>query len=312
MKAASTIALIEKSAHRLAFYDYDTGALEAALALPRYPHEMALDPDGRTAYIGHYGALNSADPAPGGSSVVVVDLAARTILSGIDLSPYRRLHGLQCDAQGRLFVLAEADDVLLVIEAPKTAPRIDHAVPTGGSKGHLVAVMASGQRAFCANLTSHSVTKVAPFKSACPPLVIKPGPKPEGMCLSADESRLLVLNRGDGTIADIDTATAEVLRTVELRGEATRIYRCGSGAFLVASYGDESVSLLEAETLREAAYLKLGGRVTAASLHPSRPEALASLETDYVVRIDLKTFTEITRYPTGREPDVSIIMPRSA
>lgn len=304
-----TIALVEKSAHRLAFYDDETGAFLSALPMPDFPHEMALDPDGRTAYIGHYGALNSADPAPGGSRVIVVDLVARALVGEIDLSPFQRLHGLQCDAQGRLFVLAEADDTLLVIEAPKTAPQIDRALATGGTKGHLVAVTAEGRQAYCANLVSHSVTRLAPFAPSIPPVVIKPGPKPEGLCLSADETRLLVLNRGDATIAEIDTRTCEVNRTLALRGEATRLYRCGAGAFLVASYGDESVSLLDAATLQETAYLKLNGRVTAASLHPARAEALASLETDEIVRIDLKTFTEIARYRTGREPDISIIVP---
>lgn len=304
MAAHESIALVEKGADRLAFYDV-SGALESAIALPPYPHEMARDPDGRTAYIGHYGALNSADPAPGGSTVVVVDLLERRILSQIDLRPYRRLHGLQCDERGRLFVLAEADDMLLVVDKPKAQKIATRAVRTSGVKGHLVVVTANGERAFCANLLSHSITRVAPFSAATAPLVIAPGPKPEGICLSTDERRLMVLNRGDGTLVEIDTQSGRVTRTVRLRGEATRIYRHGADAFLLASYADQSVSLLDAKTLAERAYLTLGGRVTAACLHPERPEALASLETRHLVRIDLRSFTEISRFATGRDPDVS-------
>lgn len=305
-----SIALVEKCADRLAFYDHATGTFEGALALPRFPHEMVRDPDGRHAYIGHYGALNSADPAPGGSTVIVVDLIARAIVSRIDLSPYRRLHGLQCDAAGRLFVLAEADDVLLVVENPLTEGRPSRAVRTGGIKGHLVAVRRDGQTAFCSHLLSHTLTRLAPFAPAEPPLVIVPGPKPEGMCFSLDEKRLLVLNRGDGTLAEIDVESGACRRTLALRGEATRIYPCDQSAFLIASYHDESLSLLDAATLQERAYLKLGGRVTAASLHPDGAEALASLETDEMVRVDLRRFAVVARYPTGRDPDVSTFVLR--
>lgn len=310
MTTPYSIALIEKRANRLAFYDYASGMAEGAIDLPPLPHEMARDPDGRTAYIGHYGALNSADPAPGGSTVVVVDLITRKILSEINLAPYRRLHGLQCDAQGRLFVLAEADDTLLVIEHPKTERRITRALRTGGVKGHLVAVTASGEQAFCANLTSHTVTRVSPFGADSTPLAIRPGPKPEGMCLSPDERRLMVLNRGDGTLAEVDAASAAVLRVSPLRGEATRIYRHGADAYFITCYHDESVLLVDSTTLEELFHLRLGGRTTAASLHPARPEALVSLESDHIVRIDLRTFSEIARYPTGRDPDVSSIVPR--
>jgi DNA-binding beta-propeller fold protein YncE len=311
MKQNFSIAVVEKCADRLAFYDAGTGSFEGAIALPHYPHEMARDPDGRHAYVGHYGALNSSDPAQGGSAVIVVDLTTRCIVSEIDLRPYRRLHGLQCDAAGRLFVLAEADDVLLIIDAPKTAKLACRAARTGGIKGHLLAVTKDGETAFCAHLLSHTVTRVAPFSGKLAPVIIEPGPRPEGMCLSVDEKRLLVLNRGDGTIAEIDVMAGVVQRVVSLRGEATRIYRHGAEAFLVASYIDESISMLDADTLKELAYLKLGGRVTAVSLHPERPEALASLETDEIIRIDLDHFTEIARYPTGRDPDVSTFVRRA-
>jgi DNA-binding beta-propeller fold protein YncE len=307
---SETLAIIEKSAHRLAFYDLQTGQFEGDICFPEFPHEIALDPDGATAYVGHYGACNSADPRPGGSEVFVVDLSVRRLIHVIDCRPFRRLHGLQCDRFGRLFVLAEADDVLCVVENPKVDDRPGRAVRTGGVKGHLVAMTRDGQAAYCSNLSSHSVTKVAPFSATTAPVVIEPGVKPEGLCLSAEEDILYVLNRGDDTIAEIDTGTCKVLRTARTRGEGTRIYRYGFGCLLLASYGDGSVSILDQGTLREVAYLRLGGRATAASIHPDRAEAYVSLENDQLVRIDLARCTEIGRFPTGREPDRSVIIRR--
>jgi DNA-binding beta-propeller fold protein YncE len=305
---SEVLAIVEKSAHRLAFYELPHGRLVDKIDLPQFPHEIALNPDGRIAYIGHYGAFNSSDPRPGGSEVFVIDLTERRLMHTIDLRPFRRLHGLQCDARGRLFVLAEADDVLCVVENPQTDVRPARAVRTGGVRGHLVAVMRDGQTAFCSNLLSHAITKVAPFSAATLPVVIEPGLKPEGLCLSADEMRLYVLNRGDGTLAEIDTATCEIVRKVTIRGEGTRIYRSGAERLLLASYADESISILERATLREIGYVRLGGRATAASLHPERSEAYVSLENDQLVRVDLGGCTEIDRFATGRDPDLSVFV----
>ncbi|MBR0936059.1 YncE family protein [Bradyrhizobium jicamae] len=302
------LAIVEKSAHRLAFYDLAHGRLVDKIDLPEFPHEIALSPEGRIAYIGHYGAINSADPRPGGSEVFVIDLHERRLSHIIDLRPFRRLHGLQCDARGRLFVLAEADDMLCVVENPQTDERPAHSVRTGGVKGHLVAVTRDGETAFCSNLLSHSITKVAPFRAATIPVVIEPGVRPEGLCLSADEKRLYVLNRGDGTLAEIDTATCKIVRKTSIRGEGTRIYCNGAERLLLASYVDESISLLERATLGEIGYLRLGGRATAASLHPDRCEAYVSLENDQLVRVDLVTCAEIGRFTTGREPDLSVLV----
>jgi hypothetical protein len=305
---SETLAIVEKSAHRLAFYDLSTGQLADDIGFPEFPHEIALDPDGSTAYVGHYGAFNSVDPRPGGSEVFVIDLLARRLRHVIDFRPLRRLHGLQCDALGRLFVLAEANDVLCVVGNPKVDDRPGRVVSTGGVKGHLIAVARDGEAVYCSNLLSHSITKVAPFCAAKTPMVIEPGVKPEGLCLSADEDILYVLNRGDGTIAEIDTASCRVLRTANIRGEATRIYRYGSERLLLASYADESISILDRSTLREVAYLRLGGRATAASIHPERAEAFISLENDQLVRIDLVECAEIGRFSTGREPDLSVLV----
>jgi DNA-binding beta-propeller fold protein YncE len=175
-------------------------------------------------------------------------------------------------------------------------------------KGHLIAVTRDGEAVYCSNLSSHSVTKVAPFCTARTPVVIEPGVKPEGLCLSADEDALYVLNRGDGTIAEIDTTSCRVVRTANVRGEGTRIYRYGSERLLLASYADESISILDQRTLHEVAYLQLGGRTTAASIHPERPEAFVSLENDQLVRINLVECSEISRFRTGREPDLSVFV----
>lgn len=303
-----TLALVEKGEHHLGFYNPATGECEGALPLPDFPHEMVLDPDGRTAYIGHYGARNAQDPAPGGKAVFVVDLLARAHLHTIPLPHWNRIHGVACDGLGRLYALAEAEDVLLVMDNPKTAHGPDHILPTGGKKGHLLVVTKDGKTAFTSNLASHTISWLHPYVEDTP-RQISSGLKPEGLCFSADEKSLFVLTRGDAGLQEISCKDGTVLRRIALRGDCTRVYRHGADHLLVSNYGDQCICLLNRETLQEVAHLPLCGHPTAACLHPEKPEAYVALEHGEMQVVDLAAFSAVHRFPTGHEPDVSILLP---
>jgi DNA-binding beta-propeller fold protein YncE len=304
-----TLALVEKGEHRLGFYNPATGECEGMLPLPDFPHEMVLDPDGRTAYLGHYGARNAQDPAPGGSAVFVVDLLTRVHLHTIPLPHWHRIHGVACDGLGRLYALAEAEDVLLVMENPKTAEAPDRILPTGGKKGHLLVVTKDGGTVFTSNLASHTISHIDIENSNVPPRQISPGLKPEGLCFSVDESSLFVLTRGDAGLQEISCINGTVLRRIALRGDCSRVYRHGAKRLLVSNYGDQCICLLDRETLQEVAHVPLCGHPTAACIHPEKPEAYVALEHGELQVVDLETFREVRRFSTGHEPDVSILLP---
>lgn len=104
---AGTLVVVEKSGHAVAFHDVADGTLLGRVELDEYPHEMVIDSAGEHAYIGHYGVRMSGDPGVGGSSMFVVDLAARRLVRTIDLSPFNRLHGIAIDDRDRLYALGE-------------------------------------------------------------------------------------------------------------------------------------------------------------------------------------------------------------
>jgi hypothetical protein len=301
------LALVEKGMHRLAFYNPATGECRGVLPLPDFPHEMALDPDGRTAYLGHYGARNARDPALGGSAVFVVDLLMQAHLHTIPLPGFHRIHGVACDGQGRLYALAEAEDALLVIENPKSATSPDHILPTGGKKGHLLAVTQDGETVFTSNLASHSVSLLRP-KRKVDPLQINPGLRPEGLCLSQDETSLFVLTRGDAGLHEIACADGQVMRHRTLRGDCTRIYPYGRDHLLILDYEDRCIGLVERATLKEVAYLPLEGQPTGGCLHPTRPEVCIALEHGAVQVIHLARWEHLNSFQTGAEPDASILL----
>lgn len=304
---SAALMLIEKSAHCLSFYATDSGARLARIALPDFPHEFAVDPDRRYAYVGHYGAHTSADPGPGGAAVLVVDIARRALAGTIETEPYRRLHGLALDGRGRLHVLSEATGTLLTFPQPR-AVGLPLVVPSGGGRSHLVAVSPDGGHAYCSNLESHTVTKIVPADPSVAPLVATPGDRPEGLLLSPDGRLLYVGNRGSNTLAVIDTATMVVVASAPARRDPTRLYRTRDGRLLVVNFADCSISVVDSETLAELAFLPVDGRPAAACIDPRTGHAFVSVDSDQSLEIDLDTMAIVSAIPTGREPDCCTVL----
>ena len=303
-----TLLLVEKCSHCISWYDIETGERFRSLELGQFPHEFVTDSKNTTAWIGHYGVETSGHVGEGGHALFQVDIASGKLVRTIDLQPYNRLHGMQMDAQDRLYVLSEDKATLLVLDEPLTDNGPRRAVSSAGIKSHLFALNREGSVAYCMNLLSHTVTKVFPWDPLATPLVCAPGQKPEGYCLSEDESTLYVTNRWSGTLAAIDTNSMQVKYSAPSRDDATRINLFRDGRLFVSNYGDRSISVVNQSDLREIGYVKLQARAIAISFHPVKPIAFVSLDDDRVALLDTDTLSFTRFIATQREPDVSKVV----
>jgi DNA-binding beta-propeller fold protein YncE len=303
-----TLLLVEKCAHSFSWYDLDSGERMRTLKLPEFPHEFVTDRAERFAYVGHYGVETSGHTGAGGHSIFQIDIRSAQLVRSIDLYPFNRIHGLQIDAQDRLYALSEEKAILLVLDEPATDTAPKRALPSGGIKSHLFALTRDGQTAFCMNLLSHTVTKVRPWDPLFQPLACHPGQKPEGCCLSADERTLYVSNRWSNTLCAIDTETMAVRHTAASRDDVTRIHRARDGRLFTSNYGDHSLSTVDPLTLAETGCVRLGARAIALSFHPTRPLAFVSLDDDRIAVLDTDVLRILRFIATGREPDVSKVV----
>jgi len=303
-----TLLLVEKCAHCISWYDIDTGERIRSLALPDFPHEFVTDRAQRYAYVGHYGVETSGHIGSGGHTILQVDIRSGQLVRSIDLFPFNRIHGMQMDAQDRLYALSEEKATLLVLDQPDTDTQARRAVPSGGIKSHLFALSRDGQTAYCMNLLSHTVTKVRPWDPLAPPVACHPGQKPEGYCLSEDEQTLYVSNRWSNTLSAIDTATMTVRHSAPSRDDVTRIYRTRDGRLFTSNYGDRSLSVVDPVTLAETGYLKMEARAIALSFHPTLPLAFISQDDDRVMVLDTDRLQVLRFIHTQREPDVSTVV----
>lgn len=303
------LLLVEKCSHAFSFYNLHTGEREHSVALPDYPHEFVVDSQQRYAYVGHYGVEHSGITGFGGHRVFQIDLQQRRLVREIDLGHYNRLHGMQMDAQDRLYVLSEEKATLLVLPQPATDTAPARAVASGGHKSHLFALTRDGQSAYCMNLLSHTVAKVRPWEPLHTPQLCSPGLKPEGYALSQDEKTLFVSNRLSQTLSAIDTETMQVRLSAPSRQDPTRLYLWRDGRrLLVTNYGERSLSVVDANNLQELAHVPTRARAIALSFHPVKPLAYVSLDDDRVAVFDVEHGEFVAEMRTQREPDVSKVL----
>ncbi|KQV14326.1 hypothetical protein ASC97_31775 [Rhizobium sp. Root1203] len=302
------LLLIEKSSHCLSYYDIASGSRLAEIALPDYPHEFVVDAERKFAYVGHYGIRTSADPSFGGTSIIVIDIAARKIVNTIDCRPFNRIHGMAMDKQGRLYGLSEGAAVMLVIESPSTALAPSRAVPAGGIKSHLFALSGDGRTALCLNILTHTVTRINPQDATIQPVSLMPGIKPEGLCLSQDERTLYVGNRGSNTISDIDTEKMVVRRSIPARTDPTRIYDLRDGRLLVTHFSGRCMSIVDAATLEEIAYRPLDGGAAAAAIDAENDRFFISLDSNVSLEYKISTLEQVSSFPTQLEPDCCVVL----
>ncbi|WP_454711671.1 YncE family protein [Cupriavidus nantongensis] len=299
-----TAVLVEKFGHSFSGYDLETGARRFSVPLPEYPHEFAVDRAGLIGYVGHYGVQTFAHPGDGGAAVIAVDLARGERLGVLDCAPWHRIHGLQVDAHGRVYALSERDDMLLVFEAPSARHTPDRALPSGGVKSHLFVLSRDGRRAYVTSLMSHTVTLVHPHDATRPPLAAHAGPRPEGCCLSLDESMLFVASRDAHRITRFDALTLAETGTADTGEDPTRLYWSPCNRLIALNYGERSLRLFDPYTMAELARVGTGAKPIALAFHPADPgRAWLALNDNSVGVLDLRTLALRAAFATGAEPD---------
>jgi DNA-binding beta-propeller fold protein YncE len=120
-------------------------------------HEVAAAPDGHRAFVPIYGDSGVGRPGTDGSTLVVVDLAARKTLQTIDFGHGVRPHcAVFGPKDGLLYVTTELDKSIAIID-PKTL-KIAGSIPTGQAESHMLALSGNGRFGYTANVGPGTVS----------------------------------------------------------------------------------------------------------------------------------------------------------
>ncbi len=165
-------------------------------------------------------------------------------------------------------------------------------------------------RNLCLACVALFVLLVARIESATP---VVADPSPVDVLLTPDESRLLVLNQGTGTLALVDAAEGKVLHEVRCgdRPSAVAISKDGSFALVPGTNSGELTRFEVSGTqLKPAGSVKLGFHPRGVAISPEGKTAYVAMEAaNAVAEVDLVTMTVTRQIEVGRWPRYVALSP---
>ena len=246
------LVMIDKRGNLVRFFDPATMKETSTVDIGGPPHELAISPDHKEAYIPIYGdGVYGANPHPG-HVIAVVDLVARKMTGTIDVSPAIAPHGLRVDEKGLLYAVCDLSRKLLVID-PK-ARKVQASIDIEGH-GHWLAVLPDGSKAYTANKQDKLFVSVVDLKARKLAGRIEMPNGTQGIGMSLDGSRVVAADYAEPNIRVIDTATDKVIDVVKLDrvagGGPFRLQYSPDGrTLLTTTIGSNVLHVLDASNLR--------------------------------------------------------------
>jgi YVTN family beta-propeller protein len=216
------LIVIDKIGRHVRFFDPSTFKEISSLEVGVAPHDVAISPDHKFAYIPVYGdGVYSRNPHPG-HTIAIIDLGSRSVAGTIDVSPYEAPHGIQIDDAGKIYVTCDLSRKLLVIDPTKRS--IEAALDTEGT-GHWVAVLPDASKAYVVNKNDRLFITVIDLKRRA---IIARIPAPngtEGIAASPDGKYVVAEDHDKPELLVIDPATDKVLHTLPLEGNTKASFK---------------------------------------------------------------------------------------
>lgn len=296
----AALLVLNKTDNTLAIVDPAALKVLARVPVGEGPHEVVASADGRTAYVGNYGTQQVV-----GSSLSIIDIAARKETKRVDLGALRRPHGI-VEAGGKIYFTAEANRA--VARYDPATDKVDWLMGTGESVSHMLVITPDAKKIYTANMLSNTVTALNVGGAPVPPNItqIAVGKTPEGIGISPDGREVWAANRADGTVSVIDTATNKVVETLAKFSQLpfrVAFTPDGKRVLIPDPVGGELI-VFDAATRKETGRIKIeGGTVGIAVAADSRRAYVALQEMGSVAAVDLEKMEVVGKVETGKGPD---------
>lgn len=297
---AETLLVGNKGEDTLSLIALDSGAELARLPTGKMPHEIAISPDGRQAAVIAYSS----------TTIDVFDVAKRTKLGTIDLSPNQRPHGLLWLPDGRLVATTEGSESVAVVAPDGKLTSI----ATGQKGTHMVVVAPDNRTAYTANIGSGTVS-VLDLKEGRKLRDLTIGGKPEGLALAKRGRELWVGDLDAPRVSIWDTASGEKIAEQPVDPVAIRVLASPDGELVATSnIASGTISLFDAETRTPLKTIKVSGEQVKGQvtlLFSADSKRLYAAETghDKVAEINVASGEVLRRIAAGKNGDGLAIAP---
>jgi DNA-binding beta-propeller fold protein YncE len=266
-------------------------------------HEVAASPDGKLAYVPIYGDSGVGRAGTDGSSMAVIDLAARKVVGSVDFGHGVRPHKPIYDpVSGMLYVTTELEKSVTIID-PKTL-KIVGAIPTGQQQSHMLIVSHDGSRGYTANVEPGTVS-VLDMKARKLLEVIPVSGRIQRISISRDGRTVFTADETKPQMAVIDTATSKVKSWIPLpaNGYGSTVTLDGRW-LLVAMLSLKQVAVIDLESMKVTRMIDIPGGGGEILMRPDGKVAYVSCPSESKVAvIDLTTWKVLKLIDAGKGAD---------
>ncbi len=294
------LLVLNKDDDTVDYLDADTGETLATVETDFNPHEVALSPDGDTAYV----------TCSLGNSLLFLDNETREVRDRFEHELFEFPHGLAVrESANELWLASTYSSELFVFDLD--TEELLETFPTHQEYSHMVTFGPDEQTAYVANIGSDSVTVVDADERrvvADPPV----GEGPEGFAVDPDTGEILVANQDDDELSVLDPETYEETSNAMLGTTPVRLVFDPEGRYaLTANREGDDVSVVDTEFVRdgerrpwEVKRIPVGIWPGGTVFEPSGERAfVANNKTNDVSVIDTDSFEEVERFDAGIHPD---------
>jgi YVTN family beta-propeller protein len=192
------LLVLNKSDDTLMVFDTPSNGLLATIKVGHEPHEVAVTPDGRKAYVSNVGD----------GSLTVVDLARNAVARTVRPDRVDKPHGLAITPDGRwLLLTSEGSHRIYLMSVARDS--VERVITTNQAGTHMIAMSSDGRRAWLANRESDSLTEYE-VPSLHLVRTLKVGSGPEGIAMSPNGRWVVTALQNAGQVAIIDTGRGQV------------------------------------------------------------------------------------------------------
>jgi DNA-binding beta-propeller fold protein YncE len=293
---SGTVVVLNKRGNDASFIDLASGEIVATAPTGVGPHELIILPDGRTAvgtdYEGSVGSLTVLD-VPSGERV-------RTI----DLSPYRRPHGIDLlPGDSVVAVTVEQDQAVLLVRIGDG--EILRVIPTRADGSHMVAVPRDGRTLWTGDIASNTVSQFS-VRTGERLQALEAPEQPEAINVTEDGGRVFAGSNATGVVSVFDTRTGRRTTVAEGFGWPYRMFLTpGAGQLIVPDMREEVLRFFDGESYRESGRIELPGQgPQGLTLHPDGRHLFLSLSAaDRIAVVDIQARRILGYLPAGSSPD---------
>lgn len=288
----------------LSILDPATGKQVAAVPVGGVTgHEVAATPDGRTAFVPIYGNSGVAKPGTDGSTMAVIDIAARKVVATVDFGHGVRPHCAVYDPVSKLlYVTTELDKTVTVID-PKIF-KIVGTIPTNEAYSHMLAISHDGKRGYTANVLPGTVS-VLDMNARKMIAVIPISAETQRISISRDDKMVFTSDQMKPRLAVIDTARNEVKTWVDIPGEGYGTAPTLDNRWLLVTIPRKNeVAVVDLKSLKVAKTLEVPAAPQEVLINPNGKEAYVSCNVkNQVAVIDLEQWKVKALIDAGKTAD---------